>query len=130
MRIYLDSAVIIYLIEQPAVFYPAVANWLTSNPGELVSSELARMECLVVPVRAGDLALVSDFEDFFRSQLVQLGTLQRAVLDRAIQIRASYPKIKTPDAIHLASAVDLGCDTLLTNDITMKAFIGIKVELI
>jgi predicted nucleic acid-binding protein len=130
MRIYLDSAVIIYLVEQPPGFFPAVVSWLKKNPGDLVSGELARMESLVIPVRTGNLALVKEFEDFFRLQVVQLGALDRPVLDRTVQIRASFPKIKTPDAIHLASAVELSCDVVLTNDPDMLPFTGVKVELI
>jgi uncharacterized protein len=130
MRIYLDSAVIIYLIEQPAAFYPAVVSWLSTHPGDLISSELARMECLVIPVRTGNTALANEFEDFFRLQVVHLGSLNRAVLDRTIEIRATFPKIKTPDAIHLASAVESACDVVLTNDPDMMPFTGIKVELI
>ena len=130
MRIYLDSCIIIYLVEQPAGFFPAVVNWLKANPGDLLSNELARMESLVIPVRTGNAALVKDFEDFFRMRVVQLGSLDRPVLDRAVPIRANVPKIKTPDAIHLASAVELGCDVLLTNDPDMKLFTGIRVELI
>jgi predicted nucleic acid-binding protein len=130
MRIYLDSCVVIYLVEQPPAFFPVVVNWLPANPGDLLSSELARLESLVIPVRTGNGPLVADLEDFFQSGVVQLGRLERPVLDRTIQIRASFPKIKTPDAIHLASAVELGCDIVLTNDPEMRLFTGIKVELI
>lgn len=130
MRIYLDSCVVIYLVEQPPAFFPVVVNWLTANPGDLLSSELARLESLVIPVRTGNGALVADFEDFFQSGVVQVGRLDRPVLDRTIQIRANFPKIKTPDAIHLASAVELGCDVILTNDPDMRLFTGIRVELI
>jgi predicted nucleic acid-binding protein len=130
MRIYLDSSVIIYLVEQPPVFYSAVVNWLAANPGDLLSNELARLESLVIPVRTGNAALVAEFEDFFQFAILPLGRLDRPVLDRTVQIRANFPKIKTPDAIHLASAVELGCDVVLTNDADMKLFTGIKVELI
>lgn len=130
MRIYLDSSVIIYLVEQPPAFFGAVVNWLSAHPGDLLTSKLARMESLVLPIRHGNAPLVADFEDFIRTQIVQLGLLDRPVLDRTIEIRARYPKIKTPDAIHLASAVQLGCDVVLTNDPDMKLFTGIPVELI
>jgi predicted nucleic acid-binding protein len=130
MRIYLDTAIIIYLIERPPAFFPSVVNWLSANPGDLVSSELVRMESLVVPVRNSDVALIQDFESFFRLQVADLGQPDRAVLDRTMQIRANYPKLKIPDAIYLASAVELGCDLVLTNDPDMKVFPGIRVELI
>src|SRR5437899_1464857 len=127
MRIYLDSAVIIYLVEQPPAFYPAVIAWLVANPGDYVSNELARLEALVIPTRTGNAALVQDFEQFFRVQVVRVGGLSRPVLDRAIQIRAAHRSIKTPDAIHLASALDLACDVFLTNDHALAQFTGIKV---
>jgi predicted nucleic acid-binding protein len=130
MRIYFDSAVIIYLVERPPAHFPSVVSWLKRNPGDLVSSEFARMESLVIPVRAGNTVLVDDFEDFFRLQIVQLGNTDRLVLDRTVLIRASFPKIKTPDAIHLTSAVELRCDVVLTNDPDLLRYTGVKVELI
>jgi predicted nucleic acid-binding protein len=101
MRVYLDAAPIIYLVEQNTGFSPAVAAKLAALGGDLVSSDLAWMESLVVPYRNNNLGVVADFDDFFRNRLTAVFALDRTVFDRAARIRATYP-FKTPDALHLA----------------------------
>jgi len=52
--LYLDSNIIIYLVEQEPRYYPILSALLTkANAGEvqLICSELAILECLVVPLR-------------------------------------------------------------------------------
>lgn len=44
----------------------------------------------------------------------------------AAQLRAGY-KLKTPDAIHLATAIDSGCDCFITNDDRLKKVAEIKI---
>jgi predicted nucleic acid-binding protein len=129
VRAYLDAVFVIYLVEQNPTFAPAVESWLLANPCDLVVSELTRMECMVVPVRNRDAALIAEFEDFFRTRVAEVVPLSRSVLDRVVQIRA-HSKFKTPDAIHLACAAEAGCDAFVTNDHDLTKFTGIRVELI
>jgi predicted nucleic acid-binding protein len=56
-------------------------------------------------------------------------TLTTPVLDRATEIRARF-NFKTPDAIHLAAAVENGCDAFLTNDQRLSRFPGIAIEVV
>lgn len=127
---YLDSAPVIYLIERHSTFGPRTAAWLAANATTQVSSELTRLECLVRPARLGQLGCVQDFENFFAGQLDLFVGLTRPVFDRAVQVRATYPRFKTPDALHLATAVEAGCDVFLTNDHQLKQFTGITVEVV
>lgn len=129
-RIYLDSVVVIYLIEQNPTFVAAVQATLARLGGAHVTSELARMEALVLPVRLGDSGRVKDFEDFFGSPLVELREITRPVFDRAIHIRAAHPGFKTPDSLHLAAAVEANCDVFVTNDPQLRQYAGIRVELV
>jgi uncharacterized protein len=129
VRVYLDSVLAIYLIEQNPQFAPAVEEWLLANPCDVVVNELSRMECLIVPICKNDAALIADFENFFHSHVADVIPLTRPVFDRAIQIRAQT-KFKTPDALHLAAAMEAGCDVFLTNDRQLAQFAGIRVELI
>lgn len=129
MLTYLDSAPIIYLVERTPVFSLAVAAKLAALGGNLVSSELAWLESLIVPYRTNDAAAAADFDDFFRDHLDLVLGFDRATCDRAAHIRATYP-FKTPDAIHLAAAVEAGCDVFLTNDYQLKQFSGITVEVV
>jgi predicted nucleic acid-binding protein len=129
VRAYLDSVLVIYLIEQNPAFAPAVESWLLGHPCDVVSSELVRLECLVVPTRNGDAARVADFESFFQTRVAEMVPLGRAVFDRAIGIRANH-RFKTPDALNLAAAVEAGCDVYVTNDLQLRRFTDIAVEVI
>ena len=129
MRVYLDAVLIIYLIDQNPTFEPLISAWLAANPCDIVSSELGRLEALVLPTRNAATARIAAFETFFSSGVNELVPFTRAVYDRAIQIRAQS-KFKTPDALHLAAAVESGCDKFLTNDHQLKRYTGIPVEVI
>ena len=129
VRVYLDTDIIIYLIEQNTQFAPASENWLLAHPCDIVSSELVRMECLVLPVRNSDGAGIAEFENFFQTRVVEMVPLDRPVFDRATHIRAGS-RIKTPDALHLAAAVEGRCDVFLTNDPQLRQYKVIAVEVI
>ena len=51
MRYYLDAAPIIYLIEQSQPFATAIRSKLAAQGVDPITSELARLECRVKPMR-------------------------------------------------------------------------------
>lgn len=109
MRIYLDAAPIIYLVEHVSPFAGKVLARLAGPGIVLVSSDLARMETLVKPLRHHDAALVQNFDSFFAAQVAHLVPFNESVFRKAAGIRASH-SYRTPDALHLAAALDAGCD--------------------
>ena len=129
MRIYLDAAPIIYWVEQVSTYYPLVDQRIKQAGVTLVSSHLALMECLVQPIRQAQVGLQPDYDDFFATQLVQIVPLTEAIFRRAAKIRALH-NYRTPDAIHLAAALEGACDVFLTNDAGLKGYTGIAVELV
>lgn len=124
-RVYLDAAVMIYYIERRAPWYSRVLTRLTATPVRVVVSDLTRLECRVKPVRTGDAVLLAEFDAAFAA--AEPVPITTAVFDRATEIRAAHG-FKTPDALHLAAAVEGGCDVFLTNDHRLDAFTGITVE--
>jgi predicted nucleic acid-binding protein len=129
MRYYLDAAPIIYLVEQMQPFATAVRGKLAAPGLTLVTSELTRLECRVLPLRNGNTKLLQDFDDYFANSIAELVPLTRDVIDRATEIRAQYG-FKTPDSLHLAAAVITNCDVFLTNDHRLNRFTGITIETI
>src|SRR5215475_5377849 len=129
MRYYLDSAPIIYLVEQVRPYATAVRGKLSAQGLTIITSELTRLECRVKPIRNGDTALLQDFDDYFTNSIVEIIPLTRDVIDRATEIRAQF-NFKTPDSIQLAAAVVSNSDVFLTNDHRLNRFTGIAVEVI
>ena len=127
MRYYLDTAPIIYLIEQQQPFATTVRQKLAAAGLVLVTSELARLECRVKPLRDGNTTLLADFDNYFANTIAEMVPLNRAVVDLATEIRAQF-NFKTPDSLHLAAAVFAKRDVFLTNDYHLSRFTGITIE--
>ena len=116
--VYLDTSVIIYTVEANPIYYSLLQPlWLKFQTGEidLVTSELTLMETLILPLRNANNALVSDYEQILLSSEIQLVPITRSVLKAAANLRATT-NLKTPDAIHAATALGKGCTLFLTND--------------
>ncbi|NOT62182.1 MAG: type II toxin-antitoxin system VapC family toxin [Acidobacteria bacterium] len=129
MRYYLDTAPIIYTVETVVQFAPRVDAILARAGLVLITSEMARLECRVKPLRDGNATLLKDFDDYFANTIVELVSLTRDVIDRATEIRAQY-NFKTPDSLHLAAAVQARCDVFLTNDLRLSRFTGLTIEVV
>jgi uncharacterized protein len=126
-RIYLDSVVLIYLVEQCPPWFTRIRTRLTTASVQIVVSDLTRMECRVKPLAVGDTVLLAAFDAAFGGS--ELAPITSAVFDRATRIRA-VTRFKTPDSIHLAAALESGCDVFLTNDTRLSAFTDIAVEIV
>jgi len=130
--IYLDSCIVIYLIEQTPGFGPRASHRIAAALAagdKLLISDLTRLECRAKPVAAGDTALVADYDHFFTSVVEPSLGLTTAVCEQATLIRGTY-RFKTPDSLHLAAAVEAGCQLFLTNDTRLSRFKGVTVEVL
>jgi predicted nucleic acid-binding protein len=128
---YIDSVILIYHYEA-GPFQARAVRWLAASAAagdELAISDLVRMECRVGPLRSGATTELAMLEGFFLQPDVRKIPLNSAVFDRAAQIRATHG-FKTPDAIHLAAAIESGCDRFLTNDARLARFTGLAVEIL
>lgn len=83
------------------------------------------------PFGDGDAAALADYQRFFSSPAVEMLPLTPSVCERAAEIRvASGLKIKLPDALHLASALEHGCGLFVTNDVRLAGCAAIPVEIL
>jgi predicted nucleic acid-binding protein len=98
-------------------------------PGSLVTSRLTRLECRSKPLRAGHLATLAQFDVFFAGAELVLVKVGTAVVERATGLRARY-NLKTPDALHYATAVEVGATVFLTGDRTLSRCSEVPVEVL
>lgn len=132
MLVYLDSNIVIYLIEDPPGFgVRAKTNLdaLRAQGDQVIVSDLTRVECRSQPLANGDRATLQNYDQFFAKLEPQVIRLTTAVCDRATMIRGFY-RFKTPDALHLAAAVEARCDCFLTNDYRLANFTDLTVEVL
>jgi predicted nucleic acid-binding protein len=116
--IYIDTSVVIYTIEGNPDYYSLLQPlWYKFYAGEIqiISSELILIEVLVVPLRNGNTSLVADYEELLLSSQMQLMPVSQSILRQAANLRATT-NLKTPDAIHAATALSISCNQFLTND--------------
>lgn len=130
--IYADANVLIRLLEgAPAVRAPLEARLLPSRGTSrfLATSRLSRLECRCKPLRAGDTVLLALYEALFHGPEMQLVDITADVVEKATELRANL-NFKTPDAIHLASAIFVKASAFLTGDKTLARCREIAVEIL
>lgn len=65
------------------------------------------------------------YEDFITAGgFITVVDVNRQIARTAAKIRAEYPSLRTPDAIHLASAISAGVNTFITTDKRIPGKIG------
>jgi predicted nucleic acid-binding protein len=127
--IYVDTPTVIYTVEGNPDYYSLLQPlWLKFQTGELeiISSELILMETLVVPLRNANNALIADYEQLLLSSEMRLLPISQAILRQAATLRATT-NIKTPDAIHAATALSANCTQFITNDKGFHNVSGLSV---
>lgn len=129
MRYYLDSVIVIYVVEDTQPFAAVVDAKLFVSNLILIASELTRLECRVKPLRDGNTTLLWEFDKYLGNTINEVVPLTRDVIERATEIRAKY-NFKTPDALHLGAALVSNCDVFLTNDQRLSRCQEIMVETI
>jgi len=96
---------------------------------EIVSSDLALMETIVGPLKKGDAALVTAYEQLFCQAQTRLFPITQTILREAAKLRATT-KLKTPDAIHAATATHASCALLVTNDVSFRGVTSVPVVIL
>jgi predicted nucleic acid-binding protein len=117
-RIYWDAMVFIYLIEDHPVFAPKVQRIyerMLERSDTLYTSAFTVGEALVGPIKGKDPDLAVKMKTVFRGAEVNLLPFLASTAEVYAGIRANFP-VKTPDAIHLATAAEAKTDLFLTND--------------
>jgi predicted nucleic acid-binding protein len=130
--VYLDTQVIIYSVEKHPQFEPILRPfWMAAAAGSLqcITSELTLLETLVGPMKSGDAALASSYERLLASTDIRMVPISRAILLDAARLRASA-NLRTPDAIHAATAIDAKCTSCITNDAALSRIAGLATVLL
>lgn len=115
LTVYLDSCIVIYIVEENLEFLPIIEKLAGSIPDlSFVVSPLTEMECLVFPMRHKKKDLQRKFGLWFENAIGL--SFNRDIFLEAAKLRAEFQSLKTPDAIHIATANHFGIDEFWTND--------------
>ncbi len=122
-RVCFDANVFIYLMEGFPSLEASLQDIRDSvfhSESSICTSELTLCEVLVPAFRADNTVLLALYRQFIeKSGAFELIPTARETYVRASLMRAQLG-LKTPDAIHMATAIESGCSAFLTNDESMK----------
>jgi hypothetical protein len=138
---YLDTVIVIFAVEGiPADQQRAISHLATLEQSghRFAISQLTLTECLVPVFGVGEGERLSKFFRFFHGPNLRALRLTAPMHIRASAIRGghNYPPVPPAlpkryglaDALHLAAAIEFGCDVFLTNDNQLANFPDIMVE--
>ena len=122
-----DTAPWIYLLEDHPAFavrFEGLFDAAARGEIELALSTVTLAEILTGPYKAGQTALAKRYEAVLNTyRVVQLTTTMASL---ATQLRVQY-RLKLPDAVQLASALDIGAAALVTHDRDFSAVQGLPI---
>ena len=130
--VYLDTAPIIYSVEQNPDYKSLMHDlWLSAENGdiEVITSELTVLEALVQPVREKNDDLIRDYEELLLTSEIQLVPVSISILRTAVELRVDL-NLKTPDAIHAATALLGRCDHFVSNDGGFRRLTNVSVTIL
>lgn len=129
----LDTAPLIYLIEQHPRFGPPVLEIARRlDAGDLVAatSTLTLTEVLSQPLRLGRHDLVHAYRRLLEGhEGLRLVSVDSQVAVLAAELRSRH-SLRTPDAIQVAAALHAGCDAFLTNDGDLRRVAELEIILV
>ncbi|MBI5828755.1 MAG: PIN domain-containing protein [Chloroflexi bacterium] len=129
-RLFLDTAPVIYLVEQNPRYIAIVdAIFERVDEGGLaaVASPVTLAESLVAPYRLGRPEVAEAFMELLAGgEGVTFVAIDSIVAASAADFRARY-NLSLPDALQAAVALVAGCDAFLTNDAALKRVTELRV---
>lgn len=129
-QVYLDTSIFIYYFQnhpQYADFCEQIFDFIENNNVMILLSPLVLTELLVDPYRKKEITISQDWVNYFKSSpQIKFMELTPEVALFAAYLRANY-NLKTPDSLHLATAIENKCELFITNDLKLKRVQEIKV---
>jgi predicted nucleic acid-binding protein len=130
--VYLDANGFIYSVERIEPYRTLLEPmWLLAQTGQfgVVSSELVILETLVKPLREGDAILENLFRSLLAAREVRVIPATALLWEQAARLRATTG-LKTPDALHAATALAVGSTLFITNDEGFRRVAGLPVTVL
>lgn len=126
----LDSSILIYFLEADPVYGPLahkVFEWMEAGRVQGICSALTLLEVLVQPYRRNDEERVSQFYGLLATypHLTWI-PLSLEIADLGARLRATY-RLKTPDSILVATALNSNATGFIGNDADLKRVIELDV---
>lgn len=131
--LYADANTIIYRVEAIQPYLDAAMplwNALDAQTHNVVTSELSVLEVLVKPIQTHNVMLQKLFLGvLYATPSFTAIPITQCILTEAARLRATTG-LKSPDAIHAATALSMGCILFVTNDPIFRRVPDLPVALL
>lgn len=117
-----DTCFFVYYFENHPTYAPFIDDifyWLSERNIPMSVSAILLTELLTGPYRSDRLEAAQEWLHFFHYSGIQVIPLSPKLAIDAAYLRARYT-LKTPDSIHLATAVEQSSDLFIGNDKSLK----------
>lgn len=118
-RVFVDTAPIIYYLEDNALYVEALRNFFTKCLNEniqIVTSAITIEEYLVFPYESGKMEFADNFKSFIAYMNIEIVDIDANIAEQGAKVRGKYKHFKAMDALQIAAAIISGCDIFFTND--------------
>lgn len=128
--LYIEAGPFIYFAESRAGYLDkmrVVFGAVEAARIRVITSVITLTECLNKPLAAGDTGLIRDYTLLCEATTgIRLRDVDSQIAYEAARLRAVH-RLRTPDALHLATALSTGCDAFLTNDFALQRVTDLPV---
>ena len=133
MKIFIDTAPLIYLIEKHPKYSAPLKKYFTElyiDGYEIITSVITYSEYGVKPKRDEKEELIKEFEEFLEKVGIPMLNVNKSHATRAYEMRAKYKFLKGMDGIQIGTAIEEGCDKFLTNDTKLEKIEELEIVLV
>jgi len=133
MKIFIDTAPFIYLIEKHPEFIDPIKRYFTElyiDQVELVTSVITLSEFGVKPQKEGKSELIQQFEEFIEKVGIKMVDVNKHHARESYKFRSRYQFLKGMDSLQIGVAKLEDCDKFLTNDIKLSKIKEIEIVLV
>ena len=128
--VFLDTAPLIYFIEGNSEHQAILVKLFKFNDQggfSFITSTITLLEVLVKPMRENKTDIAEQYRTVLtKAAGIEVFDVTAAIAQVAARLRAKY-NFKTPDAIQLATAIEVQADYFLTNDSRLKSVTELAV---
>lgn len=126
----IETAPFIYFVEQHPTYVDrmrTIFHQVHRGTPQVITSVITLTEVLVMPIQTNHTQYQQEYREMLLNT-AHITTLpvSSAIADRAAYLRAQYG-VRTPDALHVATAIISECDAFLTNDFALKRVQDVRV---
>lgn len=126
----IETAPFIYFVEKHPDYVArmrSIFQRVAQAQLQIITSAITLTEVLTLPLETGNATYQREYREMLlNTEAITTLPVTIGIAEKAAELRAKY-RLRTPDALHVATALVSNCDAFLTNDLKLKRVAEIRV---